>query len=420
MSCIKTLKLYNNIPQEFNLASLKARGCLQEMYKINEKMNSVSSQIDLINKMKNSDKITEEIYDSMDNNNKIIKIKKPKIKKLNRFDVNIVKFIRDKDTNLFINEERVRMNKAIESLQKINNYFKKNNQVSYSNKLGVRCLKANRSDIDLIKINPNKGFLSPLKLDKKIKFKLNNKSYSVNKKNDSNTDNNKNENSSLINESNNKFEFRNNSNNFFSNYTTLPKISLSPLKERTQDSVSLNVSKKKSKFINTNKSGFKNENEKLESENNEIGFNSASEDSKSIISEDEENDKKIITQKINNRRKSVFMKENKLVNLNNSDIFLNDIKKRRRHSCIDISQFKIILYNLNGTEESDDDKHKNFKKCKKEEKEKSDMTILQNDAISPIFPDDYKIKKYFASPIERLKNIYSFNFDKKKLILPKI
>ena len=52
----KSLNLYSVLPQEFNLISLKARGCLQEIYKINEKMNSVSSQIDLINKMKNSEK----------------------------------------------------------------------------------------------------------------------------------------------------------------------------------------------------------------------------------------------------------------------------------------------------------------------------------------------------------------------------
>ena len=422
MSYIKTLKLYNSLPQEFNLAALKARGCLQEMYKINEKINSVDSQIDLINKMKNSDKITEEIYGSMDNNNnnQIIKLKKPKINKLNKFDVDLVKFVRDKDTNLFINEERVRMNKAIESLQKINNCFKKKNTVLYPS--DAKCLKANKSDINLIKINPKKRLtlFSPLKLDKKIKFKFNDKIHSVNKFKNSN-DNNKNENISSMNEDNNKFEFKNKDKKFFSNNTSLPKILLSPCKDRSQDTLPLINNKIKSKFTNINKPELVNENKKTESVDDEVGFNSGSEDSKSIFSKDEEEeeDRKIIPQKINGRRKSVFMDDNKFEKLNHSDI-LNDIKKSRRHSCIDINQLKINLGNLCGAEESNGDKHKMIKIHRKEGRQKSDMTNFQNHAISPIFPDKYRINKYFASPIERLKNIYSINFEKKKLILPKI
>ena len=121
---MNSFKFSNALSQEFNLAALRARGCLYVIYKINEKLDNEDSQLELLNEMKNSDKITKEIYNSINvNKSSGPKLKKIKITKLNKLDLHIVKFVRNKDTNLFINEERFRMNKAIESLKKLNNNF---------------------------------------------------------------------------------------------------------------------------------------------------------------------------------------------------------------------------------------------------------------------------------------------------------
>ena len=62
------------------------------------------------------------------------------------------------------------------------------------------------------------------------------------------------------------------------------------------------------------------------------------------------------------------------------------------------------------------------KEDKKEKNEKlGNMSKNHNkNSISLVFPDSYDIKKYFASPMERLKNMYLLNCDRKKIILPKI
>ena len=67
-----------------------------------------------------------------------------------------------------------------------------------------------------------------------------------------------------------------------------------------------------------------------------------------------------------------------------------------------------------------DDKKNNESKKTERERKKGDVNKIKNDVFSPIFPDSYDIKKYFASPMERVKNIYAVNFAKRKIILPKI
>ena len=139
----KSLNLYSVLPQEFNLISLKARGCLQEIYKIKEKMSNVDSQVELLKQMKNSDNITNGIYNSINiNQSSEIKPKKIRLNKLNNFDVNIVKFVQNKETKLFVKDERIRINKAMESLQKLN-----------ENLLGIKNKRVSNS----VNLNPNKN-----------------------------------------------------------------------------------------------------------------------------------------------------------------------------------------------------------------------------------------------------------------------
>ena len=393
---MKSLKFINDLPQEFNLASLRARGCLHEMYKINEKMNNVDSQLELINKMKNSDKITNEIYDSLSSNQSPeLKQKKIKLAKLNKFNVNIVKYVRNKDTNLFINEERVRMNKAIESLQKINNNFfnSNNNKNNLLNSIDESTLKSNNSCLNLIKVSPkNRKLLSPIGRYKKIKFKIlpeTKNNIILNKKNE---------------------EQKNNSNlqiskKFFSN-SSLPEINLvSPKNDKNKSD---NKLKNFLDNIDQNKS-------QLKKETTKSNYSFAN-DSKTYIEDESEEDQKIklpTPKKKFKKRNSVIIKNNSNIKINKSD-FLNEITRLKRRSCIGIDQFKINLNILN------DDKKNNESKKTERERKKGDVNKIKNDVFSPIFPDSYDIKKYFASPMERVKNIYAVNFAKRKIILPKI
>ena len=395
MKSRKSINLYNVLPQEFNLIALKARGRLNEIYKIKEKMNNVDCQMDLIHQMKNSDHITNEIYNSI-NNNKSSEItpKKIKLSKLNKFDVNVAKFVNNKETKLFVKDERIRMSKAMESFQKLNkNYFGvKNNKLS------------NSVDIDLNKISSNlekissssKRILRPISSKKKIKIKIfqNNNNNELNKINKLNELNN--------NEKNFQSNNSNETNKIFSSGTSLPRISsISPIKVKKEDDNKL-------------KNFLKNIAENKKESENKISnsIKESSSDSSNSDEESEEKEKHIL----HPLPKKLMSKRNSVIVGNGSRQYkiLNDLKNKKRNSCIGVEQFKMNLNLSNVNEEKS-------KVEKKEKKEKiGDTSKIQNNAINLLFPDSNDIKKYFVSPAERVKNMYFLNSDRKKIILPKI
>ena len=388
MNTVKSLKFVNNLPHEFNLAALRARGCLHEIYKVNEKMSSnVDSQLEILTKMKNSDEITSEIYDSMNiNQPKEQRAKKRRLSKLGKINVNIIKYVRDKDTSLFMNEERVRMSKAIENLQKLNhNFLNSNNSKScLLNSIDGNSFKQNNSCTSLIKVNSSKRkLLSPIGKEKKSKFKIlsDKKNNAIsNKKNDEQITNNHSKISSK----------------FLSNNYSLPKINLFPSKNNKFQS------EKKIKHLLKNIDENKNEQKK------EIikSYNSISADSKNSVDDESEGEK--TPKKIIPKRNSVFIDHK--IKMNSSE-FINEIKRRKKNSCIGIEELKINLNFLN-------DGKNELKKAEKEKKEE-EVSKNKNCEISPNFQERYNAKQYFGSPMERIKNIYAVNLENKK-IFPKI
>ena len=394
MKSWKSLNLYNVLPQEFNLVALKVRGCLHEMYKIKEKMNNVESQVDLLSQMKNSDNITNEIYNpTRSNKSSEIKPRKIRLSRLYKFDVNIAKFLQNKDTKLLVKEERIRINKAMESLQKLNANF----VGAKDNKLSVSVnLSKNKSSTNLDKLTPtNKNTFRPVSGQKKLKLKItqDQKNKDVNKINVlrelNKSDKNIQKNSLSI------------TKKFFKSNGALPKISLfPPITEKKEEDDKLNS------FLK-NISENKNESKDEESKSNKTSSSNSN-------SSDKESEEKVIPlphpspKKLMSKRNSVF------VGSGSSKLsILNDIKSKKRNSCIGIEQFKMNLNLLGVNEEKN-------KEEKKKKNEKIDTPKIQNNGISLLFPESYDIKKYFASPIERVKNMYLINCDRKKIILPKI
>lgn len=366
----KTNNLYlsEEIPQEMNIAALRARGYLHELYTFSAKYNTNKKKYELFKNIKNSEDFlkimlnSEEEKENLNENKKNFKLK--------QLDIELWSYLRKQNINKFINEEKIRAGQALNIAKVIENYYQ------------------NKSK----KIK----FLTPIK--KKVKQIIKSKSV-INKKNNLNEENKESKDNIEDEEKKEKVKNENiisrniinniNDSNIFTNDTNINNwIEINNINKGN----SIDLFKRRIKKNNSNTTLIK----------------------VPIFLKNISNN-----QNINNNNNNRYNNNSNIINSNSPNIKDNStqnskiIKKDRKSVILPNNISQILNDSIN-------------KNKKEEQRQKQKFHIKKNNLINiklnnlHLSKDNYEIKKIFASPSEKVKNVYYLGVDKNKLYLPSL
>lgn len=374
----KTLKKNNSqilirkIPPEMNIAALKARRCLHELYEISEKYDTLKKKYELLQENKNIQDIV--------NNNKSDKKSNLKFKKLKQIDIDLWKYLRNQNISSFANEEVMRAENVLKSSIKVKKFYinKKSNLLSPLKKINLKSKSINNKDL-------NDSSLATMV---SIKEKNNKNDEEITKKTEKDFDKenlNKNSDKQIKNINLNKYENKNDENE---NKNDKLIFKLTPNNSMILKNQFNNSSTKELRTtlpqINNNIVISLKEKNKANNKNDFFLDNRPILQKNDFIKEFNKN----ISRDLNKKRGSVILQNNIFKFLNSQEL-INKISQKEES--VKIDDF--------GAENNNNNKR--LKKLR---------TIKENKKM--LFNEKKILNRYFVSPTEKLKDIFHLGTNK--------